>query len=144
MLGGLVYAASMPPNPTRRELLGLAPIMLGLAVAAASPAYLDVEQGTRFTLVLAQDLPAAERKPKLDLAVEHMQALIDASCFGPPSSVRRIGEHIVLGIAGDDERENLEVAEWMIRRVRPLELRIDEVKYGIVDVSISRPSFLYL
>jgi hypothetical protein len=141
MLRGLAYVDSMPAKPTRRELLGLAPVMVALALAVASPAYVNVEQGQRFTLVLAQELPVAERKPKLDLAVEDMRAVIDASCFGPPTTVRRIGERIVLGIAGD-ERDNLQVAEGMIRRVEPLELRITEVESGIVDISVSRPSFL--
>jgi hypothetical protein len=135
-----VYLASVPsnPNPTRRQLLGLGlgPLVATLAAGAMSPALVRVHAGQRFTMVLAQDLPRHHRKSELDLAVERIEKSLGMICAG--TSVRRIGERIVFGVAsdeGDEEQEhgNQQLADYVLRCAEPVKLRIAAVEYGIMD-----------
>jgi hypothetical protein len=141
----VVYLASVPsnPNPTRRQLLGLGlglgPLVATLAAGAMSPALVRVHAGQRFTLVLAQDLPSHLRKSELDLldmAVERIEEPLGMICAD--TSVRRIGERIVLGVASDEgdeeqEHENQRLADHVLRWAEPVKLRIAAVEYGIMD-----------
>jgi hypothetical protein len=133
----VAYAATMPPKTTRRELLGLVPIVAALTGVALAPAYLRTFDGQRFTMELARELPKSQRATELDLAIERMHETLGLVC-GPATSVRRIGEHIVFGVSGHDDYSNRELAEMLLEVAEPVELRITAVERGIVDVSFAR------
>jgi hypothetical protein len=50
------------------------------------------------------------------------------------TSVRRIGESIVVGVASDDPEDDRKLADRLIEWVKPVELRITSVDYGIITV----------
>lgn len=136
-----MYAAPVPAQPTRRQVLGLGSVVAALAIGALSPALVRVHAGQRFTMVLARELPKRQRTIELDLAVERMRAGLAYVCV--LTSVRRIGERIVFGIASEDADENQRLADDMLRHAEPIELRIATVDHGIVDIQLARERLLF-
>lgn len=112
--------------------------MAVLAVGAISPALVRIHAGQRFTMVLTQDLPPHHRNAELDLAVERMEAGLGYVCVG--TSVRRIGERIVFGVASNEADGNQRLAELMLWCAEPVQLRIAAVDDGIVDYQFHIPA----
>jgi hypothetical protein len=136
----LAYLASMPAKTTRRQLLerlGLVPVVAVLGAAAVAPAFLRVYRGLRFTMVHERELPKQQREAELDWAAERMTETLGFICF-TIITVHRVGDRIVLGIEEGPDYDPHEFVKRMLEVAKPVELRIESVKRGIIDVDFTR------
>lgn len=135
----VLYSATMPRNTTRRDLLGLVPLIagfVGLAGVAAAPAFVRVIEGQRFTMVPTRVLPEFRRGPALDGAIERMHDALAFVCV--TTSLQRFGERIVFGISSDETAHNLKLAEVLLWVAKPVELQIESVDHGIIEIDFAR------